>query len=280
MSSNRRSYWCYQCRERVQPRGREMVCPNCDMGFVSELDDNMDSFMSHFMGMDPDFHHDPRFGIMETLFAMRRQGTVGRSRDIDARRRPSIFSDIEMEFGSGPWLVFRGQLPVQMLDNHGFDASLDGRRGVGMRRANIADYFVGPGLDELIDQLRQNDGRGPPPASQTSINSMPTIKISQWHLNEESHCPVCKELFELGSDAREMPCKHLYHSDCIVPWLEQHNSCPICRLEIPPQGSASCSRSRSSNQSSSSSGRNSGRQRRRNLLSYLWPFRSSSSSSR
>ncbi|URE38999.1 Zinc finger, C3HC4 type (RING finger) [Musa troglodytarum] len=70
------------------------------------------------------------------------------------------------------------------------------------------NYFVGPGLDELIEQLMQNDRHGPPPASQSSIHAMPTIKINQKHLHGDSHCPVCKERFEIGSEAREMPCKH------------------------------------------------------------------------
>ncbi|XP_008796177.1 probable E3 ubiquitin-protein ligase RHC1A [Phoenix dactylifera] len=279
MSSGRHTHWCFQCRRRVRPRGRGMVCPNCDAGFVLELDE-IEVLMRQFISMDPDMDRDPRHSVMEAISSMMSQGMVGRSHEFDGRGRPNMFSDFGMEFDSSPWLVFRGQLPVHMSDNDGFEVFFNGRRGVGMRRANMADYFVGPGLEDLIEQLAQNDRHGPPPASQSAINAMPTLKINQRHLHGDSHCPVCKEEFKLGTEAREMPCKHIYHSDCIIPWLEQHNSCPVCRHELPPQNSGSYTRSRSSNQSSTSNGNNRGRQCRRNLFSFLWPFRSSNSNSR
>lgn len=72
-----------------------------------------------------------------------------------------------------------------------------------------------------------------PPASKAAIESMPTVEICEAQVSCEMHCAVCKEAFELGVEARELPCKHIYHSDCILPWLTVRNSCPVCRHELP-----------------------------------------------
>ncbi|PKA58584.1 E3 ubiquitin-protein ligase RING1 [Apostasia shenzhenica] len=246
MSSSRNTHWCHRCMRTVRPRGRNMLCPSCDGGFVQELND-MGGAMNAFLGMDHDELRDHRLGLMDAIAAMMRQRMAG-----------------DHAFDSSPWLMFHGQIP----EDRGFEVIFNGGPAVGIRRANFADYFMGPGLEELIEQLTQGDRRGPPPAASSAIDAMPTIKISQRHLRGDSHCPVCKEKFELGSEAREMPCKHLYHSDCIIPWLSQHNSCPVCRQELPPHASGSNSRSR---------GTGGGNQGRRNPLSFLWPFRSTSS---
>lgn len=102
--------------------------------------------------------------------------------------------------------------------------------------ANLGDYFIGPGLEQLIQQLAENDPNryGTPPASKSAIEGLPIIKITKEMLDSDSsQCAVCKDTFEVGSEAKQMPCKHIYHSDCIHPWLEMHNSCPVCRYELP-----------------------------------------------
>lgn len=82
---------------------------------------------------------------------------------------------------------------------------------------------------------------GPYPASVASIEALPTVCISDSHATSLPSCAVCKEDFALRSSARCLPCSHLYHSDCIVPWLSLHNSCPICRAPLPSRSSGGTS---------------------------------------
>jgi hypothetical protein len=36
----------------------------------------------------------------------------------------------------------------------------------------------------------------------------------------------------LGDEVAVLPCKHWFHDGCVVLWLKEHNTCPICRASI------------------------------------------------
>ncbi|CCI42106.1 unnamed protein product [Albugo candida] len=99
---------------------------------------------------------------------------------------------------------------------------------------NPGDYVVG-NLSTVINQLMQNDSNrhGTPPAAKEAIEKLPMLAITQEDININPECAVCKDEFNLAEEARRMPCTHTFHPDCILPWLKQHNSCPICRYELP-----------------------------------------------
>lgn len=48
-------------------------------------------------------------------------------------------------------------------------------------------------------------------------------------------CTICLEDFEPKEEVRVTPCNHMFHEDCIVPWLKSHGQCPVCRSMLYDQ---------------------------------------------
>ncbi|CAM0910420.1 unnamed protein product [Alopecurus aequalis] len=49
---------------------------------------------------------------------------------------------------------------------------------------------------------------------------------------EAATCSVCLGVFQHGESVRLLPvCLHLFHVECINPWLDAHSTCPICRSD-------------------------------------------------
>ncbi|XP_068668845.1 uncharacterized protein [Aristolochia californica] len=101
---------------------------------------------------------------------------------------------------------------------------------------NSGDYLDARGLEELLEQLAEADNsrRGTPPASTAFVESLPRVIISSEHIKHGGPlCAVCKDPLTMDSEANQLPCLHLYHPSCILPWLSTRNSCPVCRYELP-----------------------------------------------
>ena len=43
-------------------------------------------------------------------------------------------------------------------------------------------------------------------------------------------CLICLE--EIENDQEYLPCAHSFHSECISKWLNDHDTCPICKIPI------------------------------------------------
>ncbi|KAL6987649.1 RING-type E3 ubiquitin transferase [Sarracenia purpurea var. burkii] len=226
MASSGLSYWCYRCNRFVRVQSREtIVCPDCGGGFVEEID-SPNQF--------PRPHLSPSASEI-LLNTSPTSDSIPRSRLL--WRNPGNRSPFN------PVIVLRGtttEAPAGSQSGTNYELYYDYGDGTGLRPlpSSMSEFLMGAGLDRLLDQLSQLETHGVrrldhPPASKAAIESLPTIKITASLVTIDSHCAVCKEQFELDAEAREMPCKHIYHPDCIVPWLSIRNSCPVCRLELP-----------------------------------------------
>lgn len=108
-----------------------------------------------------------------------------------------------------------GGFPMNMFQIHG----------------NPGDYAWGSGgLDAVISQLlNQLDSTGAPPAPRETIDQLPKVKITKEQVEIKLQCSVCMEDYKVDETVQKLPCDHLFHENCIVPWLELHDTCPVCR---------------------------------------------------
>ncbi|CAK8542191.1 unnamed protein product [Lathyrus sativus] len=102
--------------------------------------------------------------------------------------------------------------------------------------ANFGDFLDTRRFNDLLDNLADNDPsrRGAPPAAASFVNNLPCVVISKEHeKHDELVCAICKDVLSVGTEVNQLPCSHLYHCRCILPWLRTRNSCPLCRFELP-----------------------------------------------
>ncbi|KAM6972381.1 RING finger protein 150a [Aplochiton taeniatus] len=56
------------------------------------------------------------------------------------------------------------------------------------------------------------------------------------------NCAVCIEGYKPNDVVRILPCRHVFHKHCVDPWLQDHRTCPMCKMNIlkalgiPPNG--------------------------------------------
>eukprot|EP00644_Phytophthora_capsici_P000158 jgi/Phyca11/100240/e_gw1.4.871.1 len=244
-------FWCHECgaavATRIDESTEEVCCVQCGGNFVEEVEED-----------DPpqDFH-------MEQV-----EDTQTQTNSSTTSAENTTRAEIRTEFGgTRPLPRPRGRAARFEAGNEGADGSpqlpdtrfmsstgnpvefyvsgsgeggdpmglLDALGGMfPMLAGNPGDYAFG-NMTNVINQLMQNDPNrhGAPPAAKEVVEKLPKVKITQAEVDGSAECPVCKDFFAVDEEVHRLPCEHSFHPDCILPWLKQHNSCPLCRFELP-----------------------------------------------
>lgn len=102
----------------------------------------------------------------------------------------------------------------------------------GASSSNLGDYVFG-NINDVINRLTEQGNNLS--LEDDEIKRLPILKITNQIIEDEhmtTECAVCKDSFNVNEEVIKLPCKHLYHNNCIVPWLKKHNTCPVCRYEF------------------------------------------------
>ncbi|KAL5213426.1 hypothetical protein ABZP36_024273 [Zizania latifolia] len=103
----------------------------------------------------------------------------------------------------------------------------------------IDTFFLDDPDDMLFGQLAVEVEHEPPAkggraAAKTAVEGLPTVVVAEADAARgDTQCAVCKDGIKSAERARRLPCAHLYHDGCILPWLAIRNTCPLCRHELP-----------------------------------------------
>jgi len=50
--------------------------------------------------------------------------------------------------------------------------------------------------------------------------------------NDEPTCSICLCEYEKGNKLISLPCKHVFHEDCITSWTDHNTRCPLCNFDL------------------------------------------------
>ncbi|TNV85863.1 hypothetical protein FGO68_gene2314 [Halteria grandinella] len=129
--------------------------------------------------------------------------------------------------------VFESVSPDLFMNN--FNSNFQSGSGGGMQGEDFFEMVRRISEQEAEARAKKKRAKG------DAVSKLPIVKIETKHCKKNGNdleppsCTVCCDAISLGSKGMFMPCGHIYHPDCLQPWLKEHNTCPVCRYELPTE---------------------------------------------
>ena len=112
-------------------------------------------------------------------------------------------------------MSFQSQLAVAILNSmeggYGYPGGEEGGRGVGDDAKSRWDRF----------EYESSSSAASLPGNETENDD-----------DEPQCCSICLCEYEQGDKLVSLPCKHVFHDDCITSWTEQNIRCPLCNADL------------------------------------------------
>ena len=108
----------------------------------------------------------------------------------------------------------------QMKENYSFDENIIRNM---TENYDYKEEIEEESLDETNNIINEN-----------IIENVPRVIINNFVDNSISipkECPICLMDIE-EDDVETLVCSHYFHKNCIMRWVHQNNSCPICRHRV------------------------------------------------
>jgi len=82
---------------------------------------------------------------------------------------------------------------------------------------------------ELEDVLTHRRGLFEETLAEIERFTWPPVSINSV---SQQTCMICLNDFSIGDDCRCLPCRHVFHGNCVDEWLRRCTDCPICKDNV------------------------------------------------
>lgn len=107
----------------------------------------------------------------------------------------------------------------------------------------LSNFHDNPDILDFIQNLSFNDNRNHSrPVKKSVLKKIRTFPLAENNCKKNDKgilemptCSVCFNQMKLKENVMLIPCGHMYHPNCLKPWFENNNTCPVCRYELPTE---------------------------------------------
>lgn len=64
------------------------------------------------------------------------------------------------------------------------------------------------------------------------IELLPKTSIKNNSSKPKKDCIICLSEYQINDEITALPCTHIFHNSCIINWLKQNQTCPLCKYKI------------------------------------------------
>ena len=68
-----------------------------------------------------------------------------------------------------------------------------------------------------------------------AIDHIPLVQVDQEQVDSLERCSICLVGFTMDKMVMRLKCGHCFDSICLVTWLRDNGSCPLCRYSVMPE---------------------------------------------
>uniref|UniRef100_A0A915DYJ5 RING-type E3 ubiquitin transferase n=1 Tax=Ditylenchus dipsaci TaxID=166011 RepID=A0A915DYJ5_9BILA len=223
-------YFCYECNNRIQVVrvNNAPICADCRGGFVEEIENTPSGSNENQNAVFEEVAMQQRLNDITQRYLGQRMQEEFEARATAVRR--SQVQPISVLIARQREVIVNRRLTLPPAVRHVPDTQNEEFRRVF--NGNMLEQDV---ISLLINLLNNAETEEPAHIKPEDIMRLPMTEVSKEQVDDETQCVTCMNTLSLREKVAILDCSHIFHKNCIEPWLRQHDTCPICREVVNPR---------------------------------------------